>query len=82
MLCAIKEKVFVNFIGQDEKIVLFSQSSNLFNLRVGENFAAGIRWRIDDNGPRTRSNSRAQRVKINFPGMHRQRDGLRLHAQA
>ncbi len=44
-----KTKVLVNLVGEDEQVVFDGQRGHGFQLRAREDFAAGVRWRVDDD---------------------------------
>ncbi len=78
VLGAVVQEVLVDFVGDDEEIVLDGEIGDDFKLGAGEDFAAGIGWGVDDDAAGTRGDGGAEVVEVDGPcrSSHRHGDGV------
>ena len=77
---AVVKEVFVDFVGDDQQVMLGDEGGELLELGAGEDFAAGVGGRVEDQGAGSRGDGIAQAVKVHGPIGFGERDDDRLDA--
>ena len=78
---AVVEEVLVNLIGEEEEVVLAAGGGDCFDLRQGEDLAAGVGGGVEQDGAGARGDGGLERVGVEVPVRlgQRHQDGLDAH---
>ena len=78
---AVVDEILVNFIGEDEEVVLDGEGGDGFEFGGREDFAAGVRGRVDDDAAGAGRDGGAEGVEVHRPAGRGEGDGCGVHAQ-